>query len=74
MQEYVIDVSQIEELQTISNKDELATIFERAKRTIVNGERVVLIRRQTNGRPEQFDEFTTLEELADYKNKVYKYL
>jgi len=74
MQEYVIDVSQIEELQTISNKDELATIFERAKRTIVNGERVVLIRRQTNGRPEKFDEFTTLEELADYKNKVYKYL
>jgi sRNA-binding regulator protein Hfq len=74
MQEYRIDVGQIEELQTISNKDELDKIFKRAKTTIVNGERVILMRRQLNGTIEKFDEYTTLEELAEYKKKVYKYL
>jgi hypothetical protein len=74
MQEYRIDVGKIEELQTISNKDELDKIFNRAKTTIVNGERVILMRRQLNGSVEKFDEYTTLEELAEYKKRVYKYL
>jgi hypothetical protein len=73
MQEYIIDVSKIEELQTISNINELDTIFERAKSTIVNGEKVQLIRK-LQGHPQKFDEFSTLEELADYKKTVYKYL
>lgn len=74
MQEYRIDVGQIEELQTISNKDELDRIFNRAKTTIVNGEKVILLRRQFNGAVEKFDEYSTLEELAEYRNQVYKYL
>jgi len=73
MQEYIIDVSKIEELQTISNVNELNTIFERAKSTIVNGEKVLLVRK-SNGSLQKFDEFSTLEELADYKKTVYKYL
>jgi hypothetical protein len=74
MQEYKIDVGNIEELQTIKNLGELDRIFDRAKQTIVNGESVLLMRRQIGGASEKFDELTTLEELADYKNKVYKYL
>ena len=73
MQEYTIDVSKIEELQTISNTKELDTIFERAKSTIVNGEKVNLVRKM-QGQHQKFDEFTTLEELATYKKGVYKYL
>lgn len=73
MQEYIIDVAKIEELQTISNRNELDTIFERAKSTIVNGEKVQLVRK-LQGKAQKFDEFSTLEELADYKKAVYKYL
>ena len=74
MQEYIIDASHIEELQTISNKDELDKIFERAKQTIVNGESVILVRKQLNGKQEKYDELTTLDELYDYRKQVYKYL
>jgi hypothetical protein len=74
MQEYIIDAGEIEELQTISNKGELDKLFDKAKRTIVNGEPVWLVRKQRNGEQEKYDELTTLEELAAYKNQVYKYL
>lgn len=74
MQEYIIDASHIEELQTISNRDELDKIFERAKQTIVNGESVILVRKQLNGKQEKYDELTTLDELSDYRKQVYKYL
>jgi hypothetical protein len=73
MQEYIIDVSRIEELQTISNVNELDRIFERAKSTIVNGEKVLLVRKSKNAH-QKFDEFSTLEELDEYKKTVYKYL
>ncbi|HYK56147.1 MAG TPA: hypothetical protein VEV15_06680, partial [Flavisolibacter sp.] len=61
MQEYIIEASHIEELQTISNRDELDKIFERAKQTIVNGESVILVRKQLNGKQEKYDELTTLD-------------
>lgn len=69
MQEYVINVAEIEELQTIRNTGELEKIFERAKSTIVNGERVILVRRK-----EKFDELTTEEDLEKYREHVFKYL
>ena len=74
MQEYIIDVTQVEELQTISNRNELDKIFARARQTIVNGEAVWLVRKKIIGPSEKFDELTTLEELKEYKNRVYKYL
>lgn len=74
MQEYFIEASHIEELQTISNRDELDKIFERAKHTIVNGASVILVRKQPNGREEKYDELTTLDALSDYRKQVYKYL
>lgn len=74
MNEYTINVSQIEECQTIRNIDELEMIFTRAKSTIVNGEKVILVRRFADGRQEKFDEFSTLDELKQYKKSVFKYL
>ena len=74
MQEYIINVAEVEEWQTIKNIDALDTLFARAKSTIVNGESVILVRRFSDGRTERFDTLTTLEELASYQGTVYKYL
>ena len=74
MKEYVIDVGKVEELQTINNRNELETIFDRANSTIVNGEKVVLVRKQKNGKAEKFDELTTQADLEEYRKSVFKYL
>lgn len=74
MEEYIIDVTEIEELQMINNTDALETIFQRAKSTIVNGEKVLLQRQQSNGVFNPVNEFSTLEDLEQYRKTVYKYL
>ncbi len=74
MREYVIDVSKIEELQTLNDKDELEKIFSRAQSTIVNGEKVILIRKDKNGKSEKFDEMSTESELEEYRERVFRYL
>jgi len=74
MREYVIDVTKIEELQNLNDKDELGTIFYRANSTIVNGEKVILIRKNKNGGSEKFDEITTQEDLEHFRKRVFKYL
>lgn len=74
MREYVIDVSKIEELQTLNDKDELEKIFSRAQSTIVNGEKVLLVRREKNGKSEKFDEMSTESELEEYRKRVFRYL
>jgi hypothetical protein len=74
MRTYVIDVSKIEELQTLNDKHELEKIFIKAQSTIVNGEQVVLVRKDKNGSAQKFDQFSTLEDLARYKSTVFKYL
>jgi hypothetical protein len=74
MREYVIEVSKIEELQTLNDKDELETIFFRAKSTIVNGEKVLLVRKNKNGKSEKFDELSTEDELEQYRQRVFRYL
>jgi hypothetical protein len=74
MNEFIINVAQIEEWQTIKNIGALETVFTRAKSTIVNGENVILVRKYTDGRQEKFDELTNLEDLDKYKKSVFKYL
>lgn len=74
MNDYTINVTQIEELQTISNIDELETIFTRAKSTIVNGAKVILIRKEVSGKVNKFDEMDTLEDLEKYRERVFRYL
>jgi len=74
MRAYVIDVSKIEELQTLNDKDELQNIFYKANSTIVNGEKVILVRKTKNGSGEKFDEISTEEDLENYRKRVFRYL
>jgi hypothetical protein len=73
MRDYVINVSRIEELQTLKDTGELENIFTRAKSAIVNGEKAILTRKSKSG-TEKFDELSTLEDLQQYKKQVFKYL
>ena len=74
MQNYIINVVQIEELQTTNDVDELSRIFGKAKSTIVNGEQVLLVRKFPDGHSEKFDQLTTLEDLEMYQKRIFKYL
>ncbi|MFT3822989.1 MAG: hypothetical protein QM731_03680 [Chitinophagaceae bacterium] len=74
MEDYIINVGQIEELQTINDIQSLDQIFQRAKRVVVGGGIVALVRENRSGQADKFDEFSTLEDLEQYKKNVYKYL
>jgi hypothetical protein len=74
MRDYEINVTKIEELQTIKDVDSLDQIFDRAYKTVVGGASVVLLRQNGNAKGEKFDELTTEDDLAAYKERVYKYL
>ena len=74
MEDYIINVGKIEEWQTIKDMDSLDKTFQRAKRTLVGGGTVALVREQRDGRSDRFEEFTSLEDLEKYKRNVYKYL
>lgn len=74
MPELVIDVNDIEQLQMISNTNELDRLFTQAKSTVVQGGTVVLVRGKKNSEPEKFDELTTEDDLEKYRETVYKYL
>jgi len=74
MPEYTINVSEIEDLQTIGNVAQLDQMFARAQSTVVQGGTVVLFRRTPDGATYKFDEITTENDLENYKETVYKYL
>ncbi len=74
MQDFKINVTEIEELQTINDTKALNQIFTKAKRTIVGGASVLLGRKDANQKWNQFEEITTEEDLEQYKKGVYKYL
>jgi len=72
--EYTINVQQVEELQTIGNREELENIFDRARRTVIGGGIVVLERRSPGGEVSRFDELTTEDDLTGYQQQVFKYM
>jgi hypothetical protein len=74
MQEYVINVNEVEDLQMTSNTVELEQMFTRAKSTVIQGGTVILTRKYSEGRIENFDELTTEADLEEYKQTVFKYL
>ncbi len=74
MQEYTINVGEIEELQMIKDTDKLDQMFTRAKSTVVQGGSVVLLRKNTDGSTYKFDELTTETDLEKYRETVFKYL
>ncbi|AXY75620.1 hypothetical protein D3H65_17275 [Paraflavitalea soli] len=74
MEDYIINVGQIEDLQMINDIAGLDTIFQRAKRILVGGGIVALERQQRGGQADRFESFSTLEDLEVYRKNVYKYL
>jgi len=74
MEDYIINVGQVEELQMIDDRAALDAIFQRAKRTLVGGASVVLVRQHRSGQVDPFDTFSTLEDLEAYRKNVYKHL
>lgn len=74
MNEFIISVNKIEELQMLNDRPALDALFFKAKTTIVNGEKVALIREGRSGEKYRFEEISTLSDLEDYKKNVYKYV
>lgn len=74
MEDYIINVGQVEEMQMIKDIPGLDRLFNKAKITIIGGGKVLLVRKQLNGKLEKFDEHTTLDDFESYKAGVYKYL
>lgn len=74
MAEYTINVSEVEDLQTISNVAELSKMLAKAQSTVVQGGTVILVRRTPDGSIYKFDEITTEADVENYKQTVFKYL
>jgi hypothetical protein len=73
MEDFVIVVNRIEELQSTENRQELELIFDKAKRTIVGGQIVILVR-ESNGKREQFEVFSNENDFEEYRKKVFRFL
>ena len=74
MEDYIINVGKVEEWQMVKDIAALDEVFRRAKRTLVGGGTVVLVREQRNGDAYRFEEFTNLDDFEVYRKNVYKYL
>jgi hypothetical protein len=74
MDDFIINVGKVEEFQMTKDVPALDELFQRAKRVLVGGGLVVLVRELRNGDSYRFEEFSNLDEFETYKKNVYKYL
>ncbi|QEC45070.1 hypothetical protein [Pseudobacter ginsenosidimutans] len=74
MEDYVIVVNKIEELQTIKDRQELELIFERAKRTIIGGQEVILVRQNSDGQQYRFETYSNEHDFEEYRKQVFRFL
>jgi hypothetical protein len=74
MDDFIINVGKVEEFQMTKDVPALDEIFQRAKRALVGGGVVVLVRELRNGDSYRFEEFSNLDDFETYKKNVYKYL
>lgn len=74
MEDYIISVGKIEEWQMTNDVTELDIVFDRAKRVLVGGGVVALVREQRSGPAYRFEEFSSLDDLEAYKRRVYRLL
>lgn len=74
MEDYIISVGKVEEWQMTNDIAALDMVFERAKRVLVGGGMVALVREQRSGEVYRFEEFSTLEDFEAYRKRVYRYL
>jgi hypothetical protein len=74
MEDFLIVVNQIEELQSIQDRQKLELIFEKAKRTIIGGQSVILVRADNKGKQEKFDTLSNEQDFEEYRKQVFRYL
>lgn len=74
MEDFVIVVNRIEELQMISDRQELELIFEKAKRTIIGGQEVILVRENRDGKKDRFQSFSNEKDFEEYRKQVFRFL
>jgi len=74
MEDFIIYVGKVEEWQMTNDTAELSRLFERAKRVLVGGGVVALVRELRSGETYRFEEITNLEDFDKYRKNVYKYL
>jgi hypothetical protein len=74
MDDFIINVGKVEEFQMTKDVPALDELFQRAKRVLVGGGVVVLVRELRNGDSYRFEEFTNLDDFETYRKNVYKYL
>lgn len=74
MEDYIISVGKVEEWQMTNDVVALDVVFERAKRVMVGGGVVALVREQRSGEVYRFEEFSTLEDFEEYRRRVYRFL
>ena len=74
MPDLEINVTQVEEWQTLGDRDALEQLFARAERVIIGGGEVILVRAKGKGKGERFDTITTEDDLKTYREQVFKYL
>lgn len=74
MEDYVIIVNRIEDLQLTQDRAELEMILDRAKRTIIGGMDVILVRQNRDGQQEKFQTITNEKDFEDYRKQVLRFL
>lgn len=74
MEDYIISVNRIEELQMIKDIQSLESIMERARRTVIGGAAVILVRESADGKQEKFDAITDETGFRQYRERVFRYL
>ena len=74
MDDFIINVGKVEEFQMTKDVPALDELFQRAKRVLVGGGVVLLVRELRNGDSYRFEEFTNLDDFETYRKNVYKYL
>lgn len=74
MEDYIISVGKVEEWQMTNDIAALDKVFERAKRVLVGGGVVALVREERSGEVYRFEEFSVLEDLEAYRKRVYRWL
>jgi hypothetical protein len=74
MEDYIISVGKVEEWQMTNDIAALDLVFERARRVLVGGGVVALVREQRSGEVYRVEEFSTLEDFEVYRRRVVRYL
>lgn len=74
MEDFIIVVNRIEELQSTGDRHELELILDKAKRAIIGGLNVILVRKNSKGAQEKFDTISNEQDFEEYRKRVLRYL